>query len=77
MEKSFRTLSIKEKLEIICEEMVEKNLLIKEALKEFEKVYIEKALKKNKGNKKKASKSLGIHRNTLIGKINSLKIKQR
>ncbi len=76
MVKEFKDLTIREKMENIAKEMIESNLYLKEALSEFEKVFIEIALKLNKGNKSKASKSLGIHRNTLAGKMNSLKIKK-
>ncbi|MGQ9618554.1 MAG: helix-turn-helix domain-containing protein [Candidatus Aminicenantia bacterium] len=75
MAKEFSDLSIREKMEIIAKEMIESNLYLKEALSEFEKIFIEIALKVHKGNRCRASKTLGIHRNTLAGKINSLKIK--
>ncbi len=77
MAKEFKDLSIREKMEIIAKEMIESNIYLREALSEFEKIFIEIALKIQKGNKFKASKMLGIHRNTLAGKMNSLKIKAK
>jgi DNA-binding NtrC family response regulator len=63
-------------MEIIIEEMVEKELSLKDGLKEFEKIYIETASKKYKGNMTKIAKALGIHRNTLRSRAKSLKIKK-
>jgi DNA-binding NtrC family response regulator len=63
-------------MEIIIEEMVEKELSLKDGLKEFEKIYIETASKKYKGNMTKMARALGIHRNTLRSRTKSLKIKK-
>ncbi len=73
--KESRTLSIHEKMEILIKELVEKELPIKEAIKEFEKIYIETAGKKYNGNKTRIAKALGIHRNTLHNLCKTLKIK--
>jgi len=54
--------------------MVEKELSLKDGLKEFEKIYIETASKKYKGNMTKMAKALGIHRNTLRNRSKCLKI---
>ncbi|MCP4683066.1 MAG: sigma-54-dependent Fis family transcriptional regulator [Desulfobacterales bacterium] len=48
---------------------------LKEAVSSFEKQYISDALKQVDGSRKKASDILGIHRNTLLGKINGLGLK--
>ncbi|NIM91067.1 MAG: hypothetical protein GTO17_08980 [Candidatus Aminicenantes bacterium] len=74
MEKKSNKLNIHQKMEIVIDEMVEKELSLKDALKEFEKIYIEKAAKKYKGNMTKMAKGLGIHRNTLSNRAKSLKI---
>ena len=44
---------------------------LKEAVSSFEKQYIAEALEMVDGNRKKASKKLGIHRNTLLAKIHA------
>ena len=75
MPKEFNELTLREKLIALVEELVEKELPIKEALREFEKIYIETAAKKYKGNKTRIAKALGIHRNTLHDLYNALKIK--
>ncbi len=74
MQKRSDKLTIHRKLEIIIEEMVEKELSLKDVLKEFEKIYIEIASKKYNGNMTKMAKALGIHRNTLHNRAKSLKI---
>jgi DNA-binding NtrC family response regulator len=47
-----------------------KNMKLKDAVTEFEKRYIGEILESVDGNRKKASEILGIHRNTLLGKLN-------
>ncbi len=74
MQKKSDKITIHRKLEIVIEEMVEKELSLKDVLKEFEKIYIEAASKKYNGNMTKMAKALGIHRNTLHNRAKSLKI---
>ncbi len=76
MEKEFEKLNIHQKLEIIIDEMVEKELRLKDVLKEFEKIYIETAGKKYNRNMTRMAKALGIHRNTLQNRAKTLKIKK-
>lgn len=74
MERKSDKLNIHQKLEIVIDEMVERELSLRDALKEFEKIYIEKAARVYKGNMTKMAKALGIHRNTLRNRAKSLKI---
>ena len=74
MPKESDKLNIHQQLEIIIEEMVEKELSLKDGLREFEKIYIETVSKKYKGNMTRMSKALGVHRNTLRNRAKSLKI---
>jgi len=74
MENKSDKFNIHQKLEIVIDEMVEKELSLKDALEEFEKIYIEKAAKIYKGNMTKMANALGIHRNTLRNRVKSLKI---
>ena len=60
---------MKEKLESLVAEMVERRIYLDEALDEFEKKFIQSALTKTKGNQTKAAQILGVHRNTLNRKI--------
>ena len=75
MKKDSRLPTIHTQMVLLIEEMVEKELPIKEAIKEFEKIYIETAAKKYNGNKTTMAHALGIHRNTLHNLCKSLKIK--
>jgi transcriptional regulator with PAS, ATPase and Fis domain len=75
MQKEYRNPSIHERMKELIEEMVEKELPIKEALREFEKLYIETAARKYNHNKTKIAMALGIHRNTLHNLCKALKIK--
>jgi transcriptional regulator with PAS, ATPase and Fis domain len=53
------------RLEALVEEMLEGGILLGEALGEFEKLYIKKALSRNKQNLSKTATALGVHRNTI------------
>lgn len=75
MSKKPRIPNIHERMVLLIKEMVEKELPIKEAIKEFEKIYIETAAGKYNGNKTKMAQALGIHRNTLHNLCKTLKIK--
>jgi DNA-binding NtrC family response regulator len=66
--------TIHERMVLLIKEMVEKELPIKEAIKEFEKIYIETASETYNGNKTKMAQALGIHRNTLHNLCKTLKI---
>ena len=60
---------MKEKLESLVTEMVEKGILLDEAVGVFEKKFIQAVLSQTKGNQSKAAEILGVHRNTLSRKI--------
>ena len=75
MLKEFNEITLREKLVVLVNELVEKELPIREVLKEFEKLYIETAARKYKGNKTRVAKALGIHRNTLHNLYKALNIK--
>jgi len=62
---------VKEKLEALVSEMIDRGLRCEEAVREFERKFIMTALDKNKGNQTKAAKVLGIHRNTLNKRLTS------
>jgi DNA-binding protein Fis len=60
---------VKEKLESLVTEMVEKRIRLDEAVGVFEKKFIQTVLTQTKGNQSKAAEVLGLHRNTLGRKI--------
>jgi DNA-binding NtrC family response regulator len=76
MDKRSESLNIHQKMEILVAEMVDKGVRFRDALKEFQKLYIECAGRKFEGNKTKMSDALGVHRNTLHNRVKTLKIKR-
>jgi Fis family transcriptional regulator, factor for inversion stimulation protein len=60
---------VKEELESLVGMMVERGILLEEALTEFEKKFIKRVLERSNGNQCRAAKVLGIHRNTLSRKV--------
>lgn len=65
MSNEYDSLSINQKMKVLVKELVEKELPIKDAIKEFERIYVETARRKYNGNKTRMARALGIHRNTL------------
>jgi len=61
---------MRDRLEKLICEMLDGHILLPEALAEFEKIYIEKALERNGSHLAKTAEILGIHRNTLSKRIN-------
>jgi len=64
-------------MELIIKDMVDKEINLKDALREFEKIFFEQAAKKHEGNRTKMAKALGIHRNTLHNRAKALKIRKK
>jgi Fis family transcriptional regulator, factor for inversion stimulation protein len=60
---------VREQLESLVGMMVDRGILLEEALMEFEKKFIKRVLEGAKGNQCRAAKVLGIHRNTLSRKV--------
>lgn len=58
-------------MEELIEGMLDGQILLNEAKNEFEKVFIEKALKRNKNRISKTADEIGIHRNTLSKRVSS------
>lgn len=64
---------IHNRLESLVEEMLEGHILLDEAICEFEKLYIKKALARHKQHLSKTAVVLGIHRNTLAKRVATYK----
>jgi DNA-binding NtrC family response regulator len=60
---------VKQQLESLVSEMIDKGILFSEARREFEKRFIARVLQRHKGNLSRAARDLRIHRNTLGKKI--------
>lgn len=57
-------------MESLIVEMLDGRILLDEAIGEFEKLYIQKALERNGDHLSKTAAALGIHRNTLSKRVN-------
>jgi DNA-binding NtrC family response regulator len=57
-------------MEALIEEMLAGRILLSEAVGEFEKIYIQKALAANDGHLSNTADALGIHRNTVSKHVN-------
>jgi DNA-binding NtrC family response regulator len=68
---------VKQQLESLVSEMVDKGILFTEARREFEKKFIARVLQQHRGNLSRAALDLKIHRNTLGKKIAEYKITDR
>lgn len=64
-------MQLRDRIEILIEEMLDGQILLNEALSEFEKIYIEKALIRNEEHLSKTAGMLGIHRNTLAKRVSA------
>jgi DNA-binding protein Fis len=65
---------VKDQLEGLVSQMVERGILFDEAVCEFEKRFIKRVLDRTEGNQSRAAEALGIHRNTLSRKIGEYKL---
>jgi len=68
---------LREQLEKLVQEMIDRGILYEDAKREFERVFIQRALARSGGSLLKAAQILGLHRNTMTRKITEYKIKRR
>ena len=68
---------MKEQLEALIAQLVERGILYDEAVTQFEKRFIGRVLEKNQGNLSRAARDLGIHRNTLSRKVGLYRLDNR
>ena len=62
-------MQIRIQMEALIEEMLNGQIMLGEAITEFEKLYIQKALKLNNEHYSNTANALGIHRNTLSKRV--------
>lgn len=67
---------IKDDLDTLVQHLLDRGILFEDAQREFERLFIARALAKTKGNVCKAAKITGLHRNTLSRKISAYRIKR-
>jgi len=68
---------VRDQLEGLVSQMVERGILFDEAVSEFEKRFIKRVLDRTNGNQSRAAEQLGIHRNTLGRKVVQYKLDHR
>lgn len=64
-------MQLRKKIEELIDEMLDGKIMLDEAMSEFEKIYIQKALGRNGEHLSQTASSLGIHRNTLSKRVMS------
>ena len=69
--------TVKDQLESLVGQMVDRGILLEEAVSEFEKKFIKRVLDRLNGNQSRAARVLGIHRNTLSRKVEAYRLDHR
>lgn len=77
MDKRSSELNLHQRMELIVKDMMEKEINLKDALRELEKIFYEQAARKHDGNRSRMAETLGIHRNTLSNRAKVLKIRKK
>jgi DNA-binding NtrC family response regulator len=67
---------VRDQLDKLVQELLEKGVLYEEARREFEKMFISRALQRSNGNVGNAAELIGLHRNTIARKITEYRIKR-
>ena len=67
---------MRDQLDRLVGEMLDKGVPYEDARREFEKMLISRALQRSKGNLGNAADMLGLHRNTIARKIAEYRIKR-
>lgn len=70
-------MQMRARLESLIEEMLDGKIMLDEALKEFEKLYIQKALARSGTHLSHTATTLGIHRNTLSKRVADYRAQER
>ena len=68
---------MRDQLESLVRQMLDRGVRYDDARKEFEKVFITRALERSSGSVGDAAELLGLHRNTVTRKMAEYKIKNR
>ena len=67
---------MRDDLDRLVQQMIERGIRFDDAQREFERVFIGRALSKSNFNVCKAAKITGLHRNTLSRKMTTYRIKK-
>jgi len=67
---------MRDDLSSLVQQMIDRGILFDDAQREFERLFISRALQKSNYNVCKAARITGLHRNTLSRKMAAYKIKK-
>jgi DNA-binding NtrC family response regulator len=67
---------VRDQLEKLVQDLLDKGVLYEDARREFEKVFITRALQRSQGSVGDAAELLGLHRNTVSRKMGEYRIKR-
>jgi Fis family transcriptional regulator, factor for inversion stimulation protein len=67
---------VRDQLEKLVQEMLDKGILYDDARREFEKMFISRALQRSKGSLCEAAELMGLHRNTIARKVTEYRIRR-
>ena len=70
-------MQMRARLEALIDDMLDGQIMLDEALAEFEKLYIQKALARHKEHLSRTANILGIHRNTLSKRVANYRTQER
>ena len=70
-------MQMRARLEALIDEMLDGQIMLDEAVAEFEKLYIQKALARHKEHLSRTAHILGIHRNTLSKPVTTYSKQER
>jgi DNA-binding NtrC family response regulator len=70
-------MQMRARLEALIDEMLDGQIMLDEALAEFEKLYIQKALARHREHLSQTASTLGIHRNTLSKRVATYRTQER
>jgi DNA-binding NtrC family response regulator len=67
---------VRDQLERLVQEMLDRGVRYDDARREFEKMFITRALQRSKGSVGDAADLLGLHRNTVARKMTEYRIRR-
>lgn len=67
---------MRDQLEKLVQDLLDRGVLYDDARREFEKMFIARALQRSKGNVGEAAELLGLHRNTVARKMAEYRIRR-
>ena len=70
-------MQMRARLEALIDEMLDGQIMLDEAVAEFEKLYIQKALARHRERLSHTAATLGIHRNTLSKRVAAYRTQER